>query len=1048
MRRNKKRILKNKIIVSILLTICLIASAFPTMLSVAAPTEKQKVKVGYYENEIFEEGAREGAVKSGYAYEYYRKLSEYTGWDYEYVYGDFDELYEKLLRGEIDFLAGLAKTPERQGIIGYPDTPMGNENYILIKHESDKSISSDPAGMNGKTVGVLKSSIEGLLKEYLTANNIQCNVMAFDSYDDLYNAFDEGRIDILAGEGDGVYNRKNSEVLSVFGKRDYYLCVAGSRDDLLSELNDTILQIQSDEPAFFTTLQNKYYSSGYSGRIYSAEEKEWINTHDSLRVGYLNNYLPYSDTASDGNVTGIVKDIVPAILDELKLSDIKVSYKGYNKYEDMVRDVVAGNIDVAFPVGGGLYYSEENGIYQSSPVVSASTDLVYKGEYLEDDKWHFAVNENNKMQYYYIITNFPGAEITTYPSIDDCLEAVLDGKVTATTLNGLRANDILKNRKYSGLFLRQLPDPDERSFGIAIGNEGLLRLINRGISLVGSDYIQKVAYSYAGELYSYSALDVLGEYLPLLLVIIIVIILIIVVLVVRDWIRQKKANQLKTDFLSNMSHEIRTPITAILGMNEMIQMETDDEDILSYSDNIDKAGNNLLGIINDILDISKIESGNIEVYEEEYNIADMLSEIYAMASQSAYRKGLELIVIVDKNLPGGLMGDVKKLRQIIMNLLSNAVKYTNEGHVKLDINLISMENASAEIEVSVTDTGIGIKDEDKKRLFKEFDRLDLEKNNHIEGTGLGLAISQKMLAMLGSHIEFESTYGKGSKFFFKVVQKVTYESPIGEFKVSDAKDREAVGKSKTKLVEFSDAKVLVVDDTPMNLSVISGLLKNSGLTIETAKNGEECIKKFEQGDYDLILLDQRMPVMDGITTLTELKKKFPDRMKTTPVIALTANVLSGSKETMLKAGFDDYLGKPVKRDDLEKVLLKFLKEKEDSPAMSNLKKIDGIDIEKGLAYCGDEEDYLYALELYADSVDDKIKELEGYIEGDNLKDFAVTIHSLKTTSLSIGAVELSDKAKALEKAADNSDTDFVRRNIKAFTTDYREIGKLIKEALL
>lgn len=1042
-KKNSKRIVK-KLLVSFLVITFVFTLIFPFIITNAEPKNKETVRIGYYENEIFEEGAKEGAVKSGYAYEYYRKLSEYTGWNYEYVYGDFDKLYEKLLSGEIDFLAGLVKNQEREALIGYPNTPMGNENYMLVKHSSDAGVTSDVTSIAGKKIGVLKSAIEGILNDYLKANNITAEVVTFDNYDDLFAAFDNKLIDILAAEGDGAYNREDAEVISIFGKSDYYLCVNKNRQDLLDEVNVTINNIQMDDPSFLTSLQNKYYSSGFAGKIYSDEERAWINSHTDLKVGYLNNYLPYSATDKNGEVTGMVKDIVPAILSELNLSSINVIYTGYDKYSDMIADVVSGKLDVVFPVGGGLYYSEENGIYQSTSVANASTDLVYKGEYNEKTEKHFAVNENNKMQYYYITTNFPNAEITFYPSIDACLDAVLSGDVTATTLNGLRANDIIKNRRYNSLYLKQLSTADERCFGIAIGDEGLLRLINHGLSLVGSDFIVKTAYTYAGELYEYTFLDMVTDHLAEFLIAIIVIILIVIFLIARDWNRTKRANKLKSDFLSNMSHEIRTPITAILGMNEMIQMESDDENILNYSNNIDKAGNNLLGIINDILDISKIESGKMELYTEKYKTQDLISEICAMTEQTAVSKGLSFDVEVDEKLPMGLVGDVKKLRQITMNLLSNAVKYTNEGKVELQVKLKSSEDNKAMIEVAIEDTGIGIKEEDKERLYKEFDRLDLEKNNTIEGTGLGLAISEKLLDMMGSEIKLESTYGKGSKFYFTIEQEIYDATPIGDYSERIREQIESIKKEERVAFNGNGARILVVDDTPMNLSVISGLLKNSNVEIYTAQSGEECIKKLEDTKFDLIFLDQRMPNMDGMETLSELNKRYPTTMESTPVIALTANVLSGNKETMLGAGFTDYLTKPVKRETLENALRKYLS---DSVPKKGIRQIDGLDVDSGIDYCGDEEDYIYALELYIGNVNEKTEEIRKYVLDKNYKELSILIHSLKSTSLSIGAKDISELAKELEEASDNSNEEFITDNYEKFITNYETLTKQISDAL-
>ncbi len=1055
----------------------LIAGLLATMLLLPATAAKddnhaRTVYVGYYENEIFEEGAKEGAVKSGYAYEYYLKLSEYTGWDYEYVYGDYDALYHKLLAGEIDLLAGLAKTDEREGLIGYPKSPMGNEGYYLVKHASDTEITENAATLSGKTTGVLKSAIETLLRSYYEANHVTGDIVVFEDYAALFSAFDAGEIDILAAEGNGAADRADAQVVTSFGKSDYYLCVSIGRDDLLAQLNEAQAAIEADAPDYISFLRNKYYSASLHSRTMTAEEKEWAAAHDVLTVGYLNNYLPYSATTADGKVNGIVKDLVPAIFDELNITDTKITYVGYDNYEKMVGDIVADEIDVAFPIGGGLYYSEENGIYQSAAVVSATTDIAYAGSYNDDVTSHFAVNENNKMQYYYIITNFPDAKITLFPSIDDCLDAVLKGKTTATTLNGLRANNILKNSRYKGLYLTQLSKMDERAFGVKIGDEGLLRLMNRGITLLGSDYAQNMAYRYSEQLYEYTSADFIREHAYQLMAGVLALVAFFVILIIRDMKRSRYASRMKSDFLSNMSHEIRTPITAILGMNELIRRESDNADILKYSDNISKAGDNLLDIINNVLDLSKIESGNMEVVKKEYLLFDMLLELCVMSEYRADAKGLIFDMEIDAALPNRLYGDVGKVRQATLNLLTNAIKYTEEGRVKLTVALVEQTADAAAIEIRIADTGIGIKQEDMDRLFREFDRLDLEKTKNIEGTGLGLAITRHMLDLMGSRLDVESTYGEGSVFSFVIRQEVRGDEPVGDFEKRRRTNELLIEQKKNISFTAKDARVLIVDDTPMNIQVISGLMKRTGMQIDAANSGAECLEKFASGHYDLVFLDQRMPGMDGVETLMQIKKNFPKAYKETPIISLTANVLAGTKEEMLKAGFTDYLSKPVDAVSLDKVILTYLaKEKvevggivpeagsasgaasgggfgrELSSLPAALKDVGGLNLKAGLTYCGEAEDYLDALTVFAASVEERAAQLTTLAENADMPGYALLIHSIKSISFSIGADELSHFAKRLEKAADDGDAEVIKAETPAFTAIYKRLKTELDKAL-
>ena len=498
------------------------------------------VRVGYYENEVFQEGAQEGAVKTGYAYEYYRKLSEYTGWKYEYVYGGFSDLYQMLLDGEIDLLAGLAWREDRADLIGYPGAIMGNELYYLVKHEEDVNITADPATLSKSTIGVLDSAMISVLNQYLDDNHVSARVKAYSDYAQLYEAFDSHEVEVLAVESDGAHGREHAVVLTVFGASDYYLCVSKNREDLLAELNSAQMLLAAEEPNYLNSLRAKYYSVSVNAKAFSQTEREWMDTHTTLCVGYLDHYLPYSDTDADGNVNGIVKDVIPAALKALGLERIAVSYKRYTSYDDMIAGIGAGAIDVAFPVGGGLYYSEESGIYLSYPVSSSPAELVYKGEFNKDTTKHFAVNENNRMQEYFVRTNYPDAKISYYPSSKECLQAVLSGEASCVTLNGLRANDILRNREYSDLSSYQTSYNDARCFGVEIGNEGLLKLLNRGINVLGSDYTQNIAYHYTSGLYSYDFVDVLRDHMALAVFIILAIAAVVAFLLIHDIRRTKK----------------------------------------------------------------------------------------------------------------------------------------------------------------------------------------------------------------------------------------------------------------------------------------------------------------------------------------------------------------------------------------------------------------------------------------------------------------------------------------------------------------------------
>ena len=1060
--------------------------------------DNEPVRIGYYENEVFQEGAQPGAVKTGYAYEYYQKLSEYTGWKYEYIYGEFSDLYQMLLDGGIDFLAGLAKTDERETIIGYPDSPMGNETYNLVKHDDDEEITVDPATLNGRKIGVLDSAMAAVLREFLESRNINAEVILFRDYEPLFAAFDNRETDVIAAEGDGAYGRAHAELLYAFGASNYYLCVSKSQPELLSELNIAQAEIAVDEPNYINFLRSKYYPVSISSRAFSAAEKQWLAEHRELRVGYLNNYLPYSDTDASGNATGLVRDFVYRMLEGLNVEDITVSFTGFDSYDVMIGALSSGQIDTAFPVGGGLYYSEESGIFSSGAVTSTPTELVYKGEYTNEVISHFAVNENNRMQYYFVKTHYPDAEITYYSSTDECLKAVMEGRAGCTSLNGLRANDIIKNSRYNGLSLRQTTYNDDRCFGVRIEDEGLLRFINRGINVLGQDYAQNIAFHYTDQLYTYTFSDMIRDNMAIFGSIILGLAALIIAFLIRDTRRSKReiqvkenarrelekanaelaesqrakqqeledrlalqeellkqqarreqqdkmitalasdyrcvyhvdldhndavcyradpndhkqtaegvhfpylerftryadicvadsyregflhfidpdnvrkalsnsliigyrylahrdgreyyemirmagvrhaedrddhivhavglgltvideemreamsknqtlaealaaaedANKAKTAFLSSMSHEIRTPMNAIIGLDSLaLRNESLPDETREYLNKIGGSAKHLLGLINDILDMSRIESGRLIIRKEEFSFRNMLEQINTMVLSQCGEKGLKYECRVIGGISDYYIGDDMKLKQVLINILSNAIKFTDApGSITLTVERTAVYGDHSTIKFCVKDTGIGIDAAFIPKIFDAFTQEDSSRNNKYGSTGLGMAITKNIVELMNGTISVESEKGVGSAFTVVVtLGNSDHQGPASNY------------------INPKDMRILIVDDEEVAAEHGRIVLDEVGIRADTCFSGKEALQMLEvrhtkNEPYNLVLLDWKMPEMDGLDTAREIRKRYD---KETTVIILTSFNWDEILDEALHIGVDSFLAKPL-----------------------------------------------------------------------------------------------------------------------------------------
>ena len=527
------------------------------------------------------------------------------------------------------------------------------------------------------------------------------------------------------------------------------------------------------------------------------------------------------------------------------------------------------------------------------------------------------------------------------------------------------------------------------------------------------------------------------------------------------------ANKAKSNFLANMSHEIRTPINTVLGMDEIILREATEVPIKGYAENIREASTTLLSLVNDLLDFSKIECGKMEIIPVEYEVANVLTEVINMIEIKAVNKKLEFKTVIAEDIPYLLYGDEIRLKQVLTNLLTNAVKYTEEGNVILKVDWKEAGDSSIDLIVSVIDTGIGIKEEDIPKLFVSFERIEEKRNRNIEGSGLGISITKQLLELMDSSLNVRSEYGVGSTFSFVLRQGIRDRKPVGRFREKYAYSNEKIKRFRTTFVA-PNARILVVDDNAMNLSVVEGLLKNTKIQVDLASGGEMALEKCREIPYDIIFMDHMMPYMDGIETLNNIRQTKDSPNINTPVIVLTANAVSGAKEMYMEEGFIDYMSKPIQGKKLEEKIVQYLPDDKyvmieydemEKKLYQNLWKAVADDIMGEYEFKlldiptaveaaeGDKDTFLFLLKSFRDNEAKNRADIEKSYGAEDYKNFTIFVHALKSNSKMVGANDLSEKAKNLEQAGKDSDVARIKAGYDDLMKTYADVVEEIRDYL-
>lgn len=925
----------------LLLSVSVLSGLFPVSSfakQVDSSTGSRLVRVGYYYSRGFQEGAEDGSPKSGYAYEYLQKVASYTGWTYEYVYGTWAELYQKLLDGDIDLMAGIAYNQERDALLCFSDTDLLKETFYIYKSIGNDTIqSSDISSYAGKRIGTTNDpKMSARILQWKEDTGADVTIVAYDSFASCLQAFRSGKLDAFVSAENMVYDAPDITPVEKIGKEPYYICSPKNRVSLMQDLDSAISTMNEQDGTFLNDLATRYEVDTSISVFLTKDERQWMQDHPNITVGYLNHYLPYCDTDSAGQVTGLVADLLPEIFHRLPGDyEPDFTYRGYDSQSGLLEALRSGEVDIVFPVGGQSWYAEQEGYLQTSAAVTVGMDLAYCGDYDASQVIaRIAVNRNNLMQYYYTVSNFPDASIVLCDSIEDCLAAVKKGSADSTVVNALRASALLDSEKH--LHIVPLDDSDTRCFGTSSENRELLALLNHGLSLLGSSYGTNVAYQYISGLISYSALDFIDDNAPFFLLILLLLVFFGVLTALHKYRQHQKtaalealrkkqleealqraqqANKAKTVFLSNMSHDIRTPLNGIIGMLDINTRTTDPVLVQENQEKALEAANHLLELVNEVLEMSKLENGETVLSRETLQLPELVRQIMDIVEMQVTQAGLTISCEEDTASCPPVYGSPLHLREIFINILGNSIKYNKKGgSIHWRTSYMQPDEDHLVFTSIISDTGIGMSPQYLEHIFEPFSQEENSARTVYQGTGLGMSIVKSLVDKMGGTIDVSSVPGSGSTFTIVIPFELSREQTV----ILPAHTKEPA--------DLSGMKILLAEDNDLNLEIALYYLKEAGTIVTTARNGKEAVSLYQDspaGSFDLILMDIMMPVMNGLEAAREIRGSGHSDAATIPIIAMTANAFEEDRKSSLEAGMNDHLTKPLDAGKLIAALSKY-----------------------------------------------------------------------------------------------------------------------------
>lgn len=928
-----------------LLSLLLLLSAVLPVKAAAETAPVKIVRIGSFENTF--NYCNEKGARKGYGYELLQTLSGYTGWQFEYVTCDWSDCFEKLKNGEIDILGGISYTEDRAEEMLFSDEPMGEEKYYLYADLSRADISAfNFKTLNGKKVGVLMGTEpEVMLTEWEEKYGIKTQHVNISNNEDVKQKLANHEIDCFVSLEESYWAELGISTITRVGKSSIYYVLNKDRSDLKEELDNAMRALDEEAPFYTADLCKKYFSLDYKP-ILTGEEKAWLRKHGAIRMGFLTSDRGVStfDPAT-GEITGTITDYIQFAADCLGNQKLEFQLVGYDDKEAELNALKSGEIDMIFHFDQSPNLAEEYRVARTNTTWTANMMVVTNQQLFTENKVNRVAVPRNKISITrYIAFYYPQWEIVDCDTQEDAIKLVKDGQADCF-ITGVSSE--AKYSKIYGFYSVPLPNPANSCFAVNSGNRSLLSILNKTLKAMPANMLTSSLAMHKSSLRKVTLSEFIKDNFVMVLLVGSIAVAVILLTILKLLRKARKAeaaarkaasdtqelnaklqvavenaesaNRAKSTFLFNMSHDIRTPMNAIIGYADLASRHLDEPAKLEkYMENIQVCGQNLLMLLNNVLDLARIENDKTEI---EYSVSDIEKDFrncIAMFQNQAESKGQTLTVTAHLLYPY-VYADIPHLTEVCTNLVSNAVKYTGAcGMIHCDVTQKpDKKEGWCDAVITVADNGIGMSQEFQKHIFEPFERERTSTVSKVEGSGIGMGIVKKLVGLMGGTVEVESRIGVGSTFTVTIPCRIASEDETQAKRETTPSDQKSL----------FGVKILLAEDNDLNAEIAVELLQEEGCTVDRAKDGVECVDMLEKaanGTYQLILMDIQMPVMNGYDAAKKIRRMDDPQKADLPIIAMTANAFAEDKQAALDAGMNDHIAKPINMNVLVPTIQKYL----------------------------------------------------------------------------------------------------------------------------